>query len=89
MPWEIRLSSTAEKYYIKLPLTVRKRAQEELEELGSYNNPVEHPNVKPLTGDLRGFYRLRIGDYRIVFAIIRETKTIAVVNFAPRGDAYK
>ncbi len=89
MPWEIRLSSTAEKYYQKLPLTIRRRAKKELEELGSYSNPLEHPNVKPLTGDLRGFYRLRIGDYRIVFAIIRETKVVAVVNFAPRGDAYK
>ncbi len=52
-------------------------------------NPMEHQSVKRLTGDLQGFYRLRVGKYRIVFAIVGETRTIAVVNIAPRGDIYK
>ena len=25
-------------------------------------NPLENPQVKPLTGELKGFYRLRIGN---------------------------
>ena len=89
MPWEIRLSSKAEKYYKKLDKAMRKRARKELEELSAFDNPVEHQDVKALTGDLRGFYRLRVGDYRIVFALLHDSRTIAVLNLAPRGDVYK
>lgn len=89
MPWEIKLSSKAEKYYKKLDTVTRKRAKKALEEISPLDSPLDHEDVKPLTGDLRGFYRLRVGDYRIIFAILWETRTIAVVNFAPRGDVYK
>ncbi len=57
--------------------------------LSILNAPADHQNAKPLTGDLRGFYRLRVGDYRVIFSIIQVGKIIAVVNIAPRGDVYK
>ena len=89
MSWTIKVSSRAEKYYKRLDKKTRKRFKKELMALAEYDNPVDHEQVRPLTGDLKGFYRLRIGDYRIVFSIIEETRTIAVVNIAPRGDVYK
>jgi len=45
--------------------------------------------VKLFVGKLRGFYRLRVGDFRIIFALIPEEKIIAIVNTAPRGEACK
>ena len=45
--------------------------------------------MKPLTGQLKGFYRLRVGDFRVIFSILVDKKIIAVVNIVPRGDAYK
>ncbi len=89
MHWEIKLSAKAEKYYKKLDKATRKRASKELEALSAFGDPAKHPDVKPLTGELRGFYRLRVGDYRIVFALLRDIRTIAVVNVAPRGSVYK
>ena len=89
MPWQVRLSSTAEKHYTRLATQTRERIKNELEGLSNLKNPLEHQAVKRLTGDLKGFFRLRIGKYRIVFAILEETQTIAVVNIAPRGDVYK
>ena len=89
MPWQVKLSSAAAKYYTRLAVQMRHRIKNELEALSSLNSPLEHQSVKRLTGDLRGFCRLRIGKYRIVFAILEETHTIAVVNIAPRGDVYK
>lgn len=89
MPWQVRLSSTAEKYYDRLTMQMRQRVRKELEELSKLENPMEHQSVKRLTGDLQGFCRLRVGKYRIVFAMIEETRTIAVVNIAPRGNVYK
>ena len=89
MPWQVKLSSTAEKYYARLTARTRQRVKKELEELSDLENPLEQKSVKRLTGDLQGFCRLRVGKYRIVFAIIEETRTIAVVNIAPRGNVYK
>jgi mRNA interferase RelE/StbE len=89
VPWQVRLSSTAEKYYTRLAAQTRERIKNELKSLSNLKNPLEHKSVKRLTGDLKGFCRLRIGKYRIVIAILEETHTIAVVNIAPRGDVYK
>jgi len=89
VPWQVRLSSTAEKYYTRLAARRRERIKNELKSLSNLENPLEHKSVKRLTGDLKEFCRLRIGKYRIVFAILEETHTIAVVNIAPRGDVYK
>jgi mRNA interferase RelE/StbE len=86
--WKIRVSSDAEKYYRKLDRRLRERIKNSLFDLSQRENPLEHPQVKALTGDLKGFYRLRVGDYRIIFALVEESKTIAVVNIFPRGDAY-
>lgn len=89
MPWQVKLSAKAEKYYKKLDKKMRNRVRQALEELSTFENPIEHQDVKPLTGELKGFYRLRIGDFRIVFALLCDIRIIAVVNFAPRGDVYK
>lgn len=88
MSWTIKVSSCAEKYYKKLYKKLRKRIKEDITSLSKYENPLEHPQVKSLTADLRGFHRLRVGEYRVIFSIIEKTKIIAVVNIFPRGKAY-
>jgi len=40
--------------------------------------------MKTLTGELKGFYRLRIGNCRIIFAFLAKEKIIAVVNIFPQ-----
>ena len=89
MPYQVELSSTAEKYFTRLPAQIRTRVKKELEDLSHLDNISEHQSVKRLTGELKGFCRLRVGKYRIIFAVLEETRTIAVVNIAPRGDMYK
>lgn len=88
MSWNVKLSSKAEKYFNKLNKDMRNRIKSELITLSQYNNPLTHNDVKPLEGQLRGFCRLKIGHYRLIFSIIHDNRTIAVVNIAPRGDIY-
>jgi len=89
MSWTIKFSSRAEKYYLKLPKPIRQRTKKSLTELQSLPYPLFHKDVLPLTGELQGFCRLRIGEYRIIFRVLEEERIIAVVNFHPRGDVYK
>ena len=88
MSWSIKVSSIAEKYFKKLDKKRKRKIKEKLLALSRQQNPLENIQVKALTGELKGFYRLRIGDYRIIFALLEEEKVIAVVNIFPRGDAY-
>lgn len=89
MSWTIKVSSKAEKYFKRLDNNIKQRIKEILSEMSLLTNPREHFSVKPLTGQLKGFYRLKVGDYRIIFSILKEDRIIAVVNIAPRGDVYK
>ena len=89
MSWTVRFSGTAEKYYKRLDSNLRKRVSDSLKALSALENPLTHPQVRPLVGKLKGFYRLRIGKHRVIFSLLEETKTIAVVNIYPRGEAYK
>ncbi len=42
-----------------------------------------------LTGDLVGFYRLRVGAYRIVYEIVREEQTIVIHAVGHRREVYR
>ena len=51
----------------------------------------------PLVGDIKtveghpGFYRLRVGNYRVVYTIVPETQEVSLVqvtNAGNRGDIY-
>ncbi|RLJ70462.1 mRNA interferase RelE/StbE [Hydrogenivirga caldilitoris] len=89
MSWTIKFSSTTEKKYRKLDRNTKKRIKNSLEELGESDDLSVHRHVKPLVGKLKGFYWLRVGDFRVIFTLIPEERIIAVVNMAPKGEAYK
>jgi len=89
MNWTIKFSSQAEKYYHKLPKPIRQKTKKSLAELGSSIDPLFHKDGLALSGELHGFHRLRVGEYRIIFRVLEEERIIAIVNFYPRGDVYK
>mgnify|MGYP001607812812 CR=1 FL=1 len=88
MTWVVKVSSAAEKHYNRLDKKARGKIKKKLLDFSEFKNPLSHKDVKALTGDLDGFYRLRIGEFRVVFSIISDRRTIAVVNIAPRGSVY-
>jgi mRNA-degrading endonuclease RelE of RelBE toxin-antitoxin system len=44
--------------------------------------------VKPLDGEMAGFWRYRIGDFRLVYFPDETTHTITLFDFASRGNVY-
>ena len=47
-----------------------------------------HPNVERIKGRKDAF-RYRLGDWRILYRLDRETRTVIVVDVWPRGRAYR
>ena len=44
-------------------------------------------DIKMLTGDWRGYFRLRVGEYRVIFAITKDA--ITVVRVRHRSESYR
>lgn len=88
MSWKIEVKPTAEKQYLKLDKTTRGRIKKALKELELEQNPLLNHNVRPLIGQLKGDYRLRVGDWRLLFTPDINEKIIHVYAILPRGDAY-
>ena len=87
MTWTIKISAQAEKYYKRIDKNRWKAVKVKLNELSNLDSPLQHNQVRPLIGDLKGFYRMRIGKIRVIFTILGEEKIIAIVNILPRGNA--
>jgi mRNA interferase RelE/StbE len=51
-------------------------------------DPRSHPNIKQLKGDLAGYYRYRVGDYRVVYYIDDEQKQVVVTVISHRREVY-
>jgi mRNA interferase RelE/StbE len=43
----------------------------------------------PLKGNLKGFYRYRIGEYGIIYVIDREEKKVIILEVKHRKEIYK
>ena len=86
--WRVELSKDAIKYLKKLDKSTSQRILDSLEKLETSENPLSHKDVRPLVGKLRGFYRLRVGEFRIIFELDRPNKRIGAHVIVPRGDAY-
>lgn len=42
----------------------------------------------PLTGNLSGLFKLRVGDYRVLYSFSDELKTIAIHRIGQQKDVY-
>jgi mRNA interferase RelE/StbE len=84
---EVVLTKPAEKTYDRAPGNVRQRLGHCFE--GLEINPLYGNNVKPLTGKLKGLYRYRVGDWRVIYRLFKEKMVVEIIAILPRGNAYK
>ena len=68
MSWEYRFSKFAAKQIKAIDLKHLKRIKQALDVL--VKNPyLKNNNIKVLTGEFKGYYRLRIGRYRVIYSL--------------------
>ena len=87
--WRVEVKPTAEKRLLKLDKSTRRRILQALRDLEAAEQPLRHPQVRALTGELRGDFRLRVGDWRVLLAPDVERKMLFVYAIVPRGEAYR
>lgn len=84
--YEILLHPDAQEVYLNADKDLAKKIARCLQQLEQ--NPRLHPNIKALKGDYAGYYRYRIGDYRVIYSINDKIVQIFVIAIAHRGEAY-
>lgn len=83
MNYKIVIEKLAEKFIVKLPKTEKERVLRAIYELPKGND------IKRLQGKKsRGLYRLRVGDYRIIYTINNNELVICVIDAGNRGQIY-
>jgi mRNA interferase RelE/StbE len=85
--YRVRLAKQAAKFYKSADPALAKRMARAFEMLET--DPRNHPNIKPLKGELAGRYRYRVGDYRIVYRIVETDIEVLVLLIKHRRDVYE
>ncbi len=52
-----------------------------------FSTNFDHVTPEPLSGDLKGTYKLRVGDWRVVYAVEGDSVTVLAVGH--RKDIYR
>ncbi len=83
--YSIYLETEAEKDLRKIPSFISSRIYTKIKELS--NNP-HAGNCRKLKST-ENFWRLRIGNYRVIYEIIDSSKRINIYRIRHRKDAYR
>jgi len=85
--YTIEYSATVVKFHIPaLPVVIKKRIKRAIEERLTVD-PVGFG--KPLQYSLKGYRRLRVGDYRVIYRIEYDKRIVLIVAIKHRKDAYQ
>ncbi len=85
--YKVLVSSTASKEFKALQKKEQERIREKLKDLAEdpHNNS-NRLDTKKLSGTTHTYFRLRVGDYRVIYYL--EEEAIKVVRIATRSDVY-
>ena len=84
MIYRIKITDNALKEYQKINDPYHTQIKTKIDHLSKTG--LESTNIKALTGEFKGLYRLRVGNYRIIFDL--EEDTITILSILHRKDVY-
>lgn len=84
--YKIEYTKRALKDFVSIPVQIQKQIRNKLDILAQ--NPFAATQVKALKGE-EETYRLRVGDYRVVYYLENEKLIITVVKLGHRKDIYQ
>ncbi len=85
MKYQIKILSKARRSIKKLPKSVQENIKNAVRNLGENPRP---NNVKKLSGS-HDLYRIRLGDYRIIYQIKDDILLIVIVMAGHRKEIYR
>jgi mRNA-degrading endonuclease RelE of RelBE toxin-antitoxin system len=88
MPYQVRVHKYLTKDLLDLPPAHRKEADRFLREVLPIDpHPDGHEKI-PLQGRFKGWVKIRLGEYRLVYTIQEREICVLALFAAPRGQVY-
>lgn len=84
-PWQLEFGHDAARTLLRMSRDDAKRIRARLDELA--RDPFHASKVKKLVG--APGYRLRVGDWRVLYRLIDDRCVVDVIRIATRGQAYR
>ncbi len=85
MKYQIQITPAAQKAIQKLPAAARDRIEDAIEKLADQPRPA---GVKKLRG-LDDTYRIRVGDFRVLYRIFDAKLIVLIIDVGGRKDIYR
>jgi len=85
--FKIEFLEEAVKEFKRLDKPTQKLIKQKLELLAKDPNKLKN-NIKPLKGKYKNKYRLRVGNYRVIYQIKEDVLIILIVRIRHRKEAY-
>jgi len=85
MSYRVEFAASAVREFKALERPIQRRIATRIDELAV--NPFP-PDVKKLQG-APDYYRIRVGDYRIIYRVERKRVTVVVVKIGHRREVYR
>lgn len=89
MSYEVRFRPEAEEDLAKIAQIDRAIAQRILSKIKWLAASCMLVNHEPLSGDLAGFFKRRVGDYRVIYTVDSYNQSIEICAIGHRRDIYK
>ncbi len=85
--YEVVLASKARKFFESASAALQRRLDRCFDRLKA--EPRDQSNIKGLTGRLAGYYRYRLGNYRVIYRIDERAQRVYILRIAHRREAYQ
>ncbi len=87
MVWKIDFTRRAEKALSKIDTTSAKRILKELNIVSQIDN--SRSKGRALKGELTGYWRYRVGNYRVICDIVDSQMLVLAIDLGHRRDIYE
>lgn len=84
---QVSFEEKAEKEFLKLSKSIQIQILKYLKKIEALENPKDMG--KPLRGNLKDYWRYRVGDYRLICKIREQELLVVVVALNHRSKVYK
>jgi mRNA interferase RelE/StbE len=80
----VEIVPKAEKEFLKIPLTERRKIRNKILSLEENPRPFGSKKLRETE-----YFRVRAGDYRIVYSVDDENRIVKILSIAHRKDVYR
>ena len=84
--YRIEIKRAPEKAIARLPKNIKRGVRSAIDQLAT--DPRPRGSIK-LQGQNEAYYRIRVGDWRVIYYVDDGKLIVLVVEFGPRGSVYE